>query len=73
MCWIRGSLYRVSANKLSRTAASSMSINRTGTLPRTVWPFDGTEVAQFASSRDLHLAKGLIIIKTFWGVFSKIL
>nr|XP_046246820.1 zinc finger CCCH domain-containing protein 3 isoform X2 [Scatophagus argus] len=30
MCWIRGSLYRVSANKLSRTAASSMSINRTG-------------------------------------------
>lgn len=30
MCWIRGSLYRVSANKLSRTVASSMSINRTG-------------------------------------------
>ncbi|XP_022064109.2 zinc finger CCCH domain-containing protein 3 [Acanthochromis polyacanthus] len=28
MCWIRGSLYRVSANKLSRTA--NMSINRTG-------------------------------------------
>ncbi|TNN63933.1 Zinc finger CCCH domain-containing protein 3 [Liparis tanakae] len=30
MCWIRGSLFRVSANKLSRTVASSMSINRTG-------------------------------------------
>ncbi|XP_070688499.1 zinc finger CCCH domain-containing protein 3 [Pempheris klunzingeri] len=30
MCWIRGSLYRVSANKLSRTVASHMSINRTG-------------------------------------------
>ncbi|XP_070765529.1 zinc finger CCCH domain-containing protein 3 [Enoplosus armatus] len=30
MCWIRGSLYRVSANKLSRTVASNMSINRTG-------------------------------------------
>uniref|UniRef100_A0A3P9LNW5 Zinc finger CCCH domain-containing protein 3 n=1 Tax=Oryzias latipes TaxID=8090 RepID=A0A3P9LNW5_ORYLA len=29
ICWIRGSLYRVSANKLSRTA--NMSINRTGT------------------------------------------
>lgn len=32
MCWIRGSLYRVSANKLSRTATSNMSINRTGQL-----------------------------------------
>lgn len=31
MCWIRGSLYRVSANKLSRTVAANMSINRTGT------------------------------------------
>ncbi|KAM6922028.1 zinc finger CCCH domain-containing protein 3 [Xenentodon cancila] len=30
MCWIRGSLYRVSANKLSRTATANMSINRTG-------------------------------------------
>lgn len=30
MCWIRGSLYRVSANKLSRTVAANMSINRTG-------------------------------------------
>ncbi|XP_067369577.1 zinc finger CCCH domain-containing protein 3 isoform X2 [Channa argus] len=30
MCWIRGSLYRVSANKLSRTVAPNMSINRTG-------------------------------------------
>ncbi|XP_049910327.1 zinc finger CCCH domain-containing protein 3 [Epinephelus moara] len=30
MCWIRGSLYRVSANKLSRTVSSNMSINRTG-------------------------------------------
>ncbi|XP_038570966.1 zinc finger CCCH domain-containing protein 3 [Micropterus salmoides] len=30
MCWIGGSLYRVSANKLSRTMGSNMSINRTG-------------------------------------------
>ncbi|KAM9848415.1 uncharacterized protein zc3h3 isoform 1-T1 [Aulostomus maculatus] len=30
MCWIRGSLYRVSANKLSRTGSSKISINRTG-------------------------------------------
>ncbi|XP_060890636.1 zinc finger CCCH domain-containing protein 3 [Labrus mixtus] len=30
MCWIGGSLYRVSANKLSRTVGSNMSINRTG-------------------------------------------
>ncbi|XP_061594845.1 zinc finger CCCH domain-containing protein 3 [Cololabis saira] len=30
MTWIGGSLYRVSANKLSRTATASMSINRTG-------------------------------------------
>ncbi|XP_026179081.1 zinc finger CCCH domain-containing protein 3 isoform X2 [Mastacembelus armatus] len=30
MCWIRGSLYQVSANKLSRTVASNMTINRTG-------------------------------------------
>ncbi|XP_039985536.1 zinc finger CCCH domain-containing protein 3 [Xiphias gladius] len=30
MCWIGGSLYRVSANKLSRTVASNMSIGRTG-------------------------------------------
>uniref|UniRef100_A0A1A7W7P7 Zinc finger CCCH domain-containing protein 3 n=1 Tax=Iconisemion striatum TaxID=60296 RepID=A0A1A7W7P7_9TELE len=30
MCWIRGSLYRVSANKLSRTRTANMSINRTG-------------------------------------------
>ncbi|XP_053179027.1 zinc finger CCCH domain-containing protein 3 [Scomber japonicus] len=30
MCWIGGALYRVSANKLSRTVASDMSINRTG-------------------------------------------
>ncbi|KAM3620612.1 uncharacterized protein V6R79_025920 [Siganus canaliculatus] len=30
MRWIRGSLYRVSANKLSRTVVSNMSINRTG-------------------------------------------
>ncbi|XP_023284750.1 zinc finger CCCH domain-containing protein 3 [Seriola lalandi dorsalis] len=29
MCWIGGSLYRVSANKLSRTVASNMSISRT--------------------------------------------
>ncbi|XP_076010633.1 zinc finger CCCH domain-containing protein 3 [Genypterus blacodes] len=28
--WIGGSLYRVSANKLSRTVTASMSINRTG-------------------------------------------
>uniref|UniRef100_A0A8D3CT53 Zinc finger CCCH domain-containing protein 3 n=1 Tax=Scophthalmus maximus TaxID=52904 RepID=A0A8D3CT53_SCOMX len=30
MCWIGGSLYRVSANKLSRTAASNVSVGRTG-------------------------------------------
>ena len=30
--WIGGSLYRVSANKLSRAAASSLPINRTGAL-----------------------------------------
>ncbi|KAM8890179.1 zinc finger CCCH domain-containing protein 3 [Synchiropus picturatus] len=30
VCWIRGSLYRVSANKLSRTVSPNMSINRTG-------------------------------------------
>lgn len=32
MCWIRGSLYQVSANKLSCTVASNTSINRTGKL-----------------------------------------
>ncbi|CAG5862977.1 unnamed protein product [Menidia menidia] len=32
MRWIRGSLYRVSANKLSRTVTSSMSINRTAEI-----------------------------------------
>ncbi|XP_077391276.1 zinc finger CCCH domain-containing protein 3 isoform X2 [Festucalex cinctus] len=30
MCWIRGSLYQVSANKLSRTVSHNMAINRTG-------------------------------------------
>ncbi|XP_057696971.1 zinc finger CCCH domain-containing protein 3 [Corythoichthys intestinalis] len=30
MCWIRGNLYQVSANKLSRTVCHNMSINRTG-------------------------------------------
>ncbi|XP_015253371.1 PREDICTED: zinc finger CCCH domain-containing protein 3-like [Cyprinodon variegatus] len=30
MCWIRGSLYRVSANKLSRTVAPHTSIDRRG-------------------------------------------
>ncbi|XP_034035291.1 zinc finger CCCH domain-containing protein 3 isoform X2 [Thalassophryne amazonica] len=30
MCWIGDSLYRVSANKLSRTTATSLSINQTG-------------------------------------------
>ncbi|XP_007541070.1 zinc finger CCCH domain-containing protein 3 [Poecilia formosa] len=30
MCWIRGSLYRVSANKLSRTVALQTSIDRRG-------------------------------------------
>ncbi|XP_060934125.1 zinc finger CCCH domain-containing protein 3 [Limanda limanda] len=30
MCWIGESLYRVSANKLSRTVASNMSISRAG-------------------------------------------
>uniref|UniRef100_A0A3P9IPT0 Zinc finger CCCH domain-containing protein 3 n=1 Tax=Oryzias latipes TaxID=8090 RepID=A0A3P9IPT0_ORYLA len=45
ICWIRGSLYRVSANKLSRTA--NMSINRTGRLP-------GSSLARPSSTR--HLA-----------------
>ncbi|MEQ2184707.1 hypothetical protein GOODEAATRI_010850 [Goodea atripinnis] len=31
MCWIRGSLYRVSANKLSRTVTPQTSIDRRGT------------------------------------------
>ncbi|XP_061634036.1 zinc finger CCCH domain-containing protein 3 isoform X1 [Phyllopteryx taeniolatus] len=30
MCWIRGNLYQVSANKLSRTVCHNMSINQTG-------------------------------------------
>nr|XP_057929391.1 zinc finger CCCH domain-containing protein 3 [Doryrhamphus excisus] len=30
VCWIRGSLYQVSANKLSRKVGHNMSINRTG-------------------------------------------
>ncbi|XP_029938924.1 zinc finger CCCH domain-containing protein 3 [Salarias fasciatus] len=33
MCWIDDSLYRVSANRLSRTAPASLSINRTGRSP----------------------------------------
>uniref|UniRef100_A0A3Q0RDR4 Zinc finger CCCH domain-containing protein 3 n=1 Tax=Amphilophus citrinellus TaxID=61819 RepID=A0A3Q0RDR4_AMPCI len=36
MCWIRGSLYRVSANKLSRTVAANMSINRTRAVQRSL-------------------------------------
>lgn len=32
MCWIHGSLYRVSANKLSRTVASSPAMHRTGNV-----------------------------------------
>uniref|UniRef100_A0A3Q2PSJ2 Zinc finger CCCH domain-containing protein 3 n=1 Tax=Fundulus heteroclitus TaxID=8078 RepID=A0A3Q2PSJ2_FUNHE len=32
MCWIRGSLYRVSANKLSRTVTPHTSIDRRGKL-----------------------------------------
>uniref|UniRef100_UPI0037E7FCA5 zinc finger CCCH domain-containing protein 3 n=1 Tax=Semicossyphus pulcher TaxID=241346 RepID=UPI0037E7FCA5 len=55
MCWIRGSLYRVSANKLSRTVASNMSINRTG---RSFSPaqFSSTSPAYSRPSPTQHLA-----------------
>lgn len=50
MCWIRGSLYRVSANKLSRTPASNMSINRTGTPTLSVMLFDNSFSTFFYAS-----------------------
>ncbi|XP_068446177.1 zinc finger CCCH domain-containing protein 3 [Clinocottus analis] len=67
MCWIRGSLYRVSANKLSRTVASSMSINRTGrsfspsqvssTGPAFNGPFSPRHLASRAVQRSLAIIR----------------
>ncbi|XP_034386847.1 zinc finger CCCH domain-containing protein 3 [Cyclopterus lumpus] len=67
MCWIRGSLYRVSANKLSRTVASSMSINRTGrsfspsqvssTSPAFNGPFSPRHLASRAVQRSLAIIR----------------
>nr|XP_040040200.1 zinc finger CCCH domain-containing protein 3 [Gasterosteus aculeatus aculeatus] len=67
MCWIRGSLYRVSANKLSRTAASSMSINRTGKSfstshvsslsPASNRPFSPRHLASRAVQRSLAIIR----------------
>lgn len=61
MCWIRGSLYRVSANKLSRTVTSSISINRTGTItvtPTMYWlefgPYHSLFVVVTSSSFSLR-------------------
>ncbi|KAK5869501.1 hypothetical protein PBY51_024210 [Eleginops maclovinus] len=55
MCWIRGSLYRVSASKLSRTVGSNMSINRTGRSSSTApVPFTSPTFNKPYSSR--HLA-----------------
>ncbi|KAM8874349.1 zinc finger CCCH domain-containing protein 3 [Spinachia spinachia] len=67
MCWIRGSLYRVSANKLSRTVASSMSINRTGKSfsashvsslsPASNRPFSPRHLASRAVQRSLAIIR----------------
>ncbi|XP_078114444.1 uncharacterized protein zc3h3 [Sander vitreus] len=67
MCWIRGSLFRVSANKLSRTAASNMSINRTGrsfssaqvspTSPAFTRPFSPRHLASRAVQRSLAIIR----------------
>ncbi|XP_059197137.1 zinc finger CCCH domain-containing protein 3 [Centropristis striata] len=56
MCWIRGSLYRVSANKLSRTAASSMAINRTGVVRSVGSAHLSTSPAHLRPSSSRHLA-----------------
>ncbi|XP_071342614.1 zinc finger CCCH domain-containing protein 3 isoform X2 [Trachinotus anak] len=66
MCWIGGSLYRVSANKLSRTAASNMSISRTGRSPSPhvspmipAWnrPFSTRHLASRAVQRSLAIIR----------------
>ncbi|TDH08909.1 hypothetical protein EPR50_G00103010 [Perca flavescens] len=67
MCWIRGSLFRVSANKLSRTVASNMSINRTGrsfssaqvssTSPASARPFSPRHLASRAVQRSLAIIR----------------
>ncbi|KAF1385306.1 hypothetical protein PFLUV_G00106360 [Perca fluviatilis] len=67
MCWIRGSLFRVSANKLSRTVASNMSINRTGrsfssaqvssTSPASTRPFSPRHLASRAVQRSLAIIR----------------
>ncbi|XP_029356898.1 zinc finger CCCH domain-containing protein 3 [Echeneis naucrates] len=54
MCWIGGSLYRVSANKLSRTVASNLSISRAG---RSSSPHKSTMIpAWIRPSSTRHLA-----------------
>ncbi|XP_035509444.1 zinc finger CCCH domain-containing protein 3 [Morone saxatilis] len=67
MCWIRGSLYRVSANKLSRTVGSNMSINRTGRsfstsqassmIPAFNRPFSTRHLASRAVQRSLAIIR----------------
>ncbi|CAJ1059423.1 LOW QUALITY PROTEIN: zinc finger CCCH domain-containing protein 3 [Xyrichtys novacula] len=67
MCWIGGSLYRVSANKLSRTVGSNMSINRTGrsfsgaqvsfTSPTYSRPFSTRHLASRAVQRSLAIIR----------------
>ncbi|XP_032381265.1 zinc finger CCCH domain-containing protein 3 isoform X1 [Etheostoma spectabile] len=67
MCWIRGSLFQVSANKLSRTVASNMSINRTGrslssaqvssTSPAFTRPFSPRHLASRAVQRSLAIIR----------------
>ncbi|XP_033937582.1 zinc finger CCCH domain-containing protein 3 [Pseudochaenichthys georgianus] len=67
MCWIRGSLYRVSANKLSRTVGSNMSINRTGrsfspaqvplTSPAFNRPYSSRNLASRAVQRSIAIIR----------------
>ncbi|XP_074523499.1 uncharacterized protein zc3h3 [Halichoeres trimaculatus] len=67
MCWIGGSLYRVSANKLSRTVGSNMSINRTGrsfssahvspSTPAYSRPFSTRHLASRAVQRSLAIIR----------------
>ncbi|KAM3875799.1 uncharacterized protein zc3h3 [Diretmus argenteus] len=67
MRWIGGSLYRVSANKLSRTVAASTSINRTGrwssphqvfpTTPPSSRPSNTRHVASRAVQRSLAIIR----------------
>ncbi|XP_036969885.1 zinc finger CCCH domain-containing protein 3 [Acanthopagrus latus] len=67
ICWIHGTLYQVSANKLSRTVASNMSINRTGrflstaqvssTNPNFSRPFSTRHLASRAVQRSLAIIR----------------